>query len=109
MILDNVIYQYNQSAIRMDNNGRRLSSKRKRHINIRYYFITNRIINQEASAEFCPTLNMIGDYFTKELQGSQFCRFRNIVLSIHEDDIPAYNAYGRALLEELKLKLKIEK
>ena len=97
MIHDNVIYQDNQSAIRLENNGRRSSSKRKRHINIRYYFITDRIMNQEASVEFCPTFDMIGDYFTKALQGSQFCRFRNIVLGIYEDEIPAYNVSGTIL------------
>ena len=72
MINNNVIYQYNQSAIKLEKNGRRLSIKRKGRINIRYYFITDRIVNQEASVEFCPTLDMIGDYFTKLLQGSQF-------------------------------------
>ena len=56
---------------------------------MRYYFITDRIMNQKASVEFCPTFDMIGDYFTKALQGSQFRRFRNILLGIHEDDIPA--------------------
>ena len=80
-----------------------------RHINIRYYFITDRIINQEESVEFCPTFDMIGDYFTKALQGSQFRRFRSIVVGIHKDDTPAYNASGRALLEERKLKFKKEK
>ena len=59
--------------------------------------------------EFCPTFDMIGDYFTKALQRSQFRRFRNIIIGIHEDDIPAYNAYGRSFLEEQKLKLKKEK
>ena len=59
--------------------------------------------------EFCTTFYLIGDYFTKALQGSQFRRFRDIVLGIHEDEISAYNASGRALLEELKLKLKKEK
>ena len=59
--------------------------------------------------EFCPTLDVIGDYFTKSLQVSQFRRFHNIVIGIHEDDIPSYNAPRRALLEEQKLKLKIEK
>ena len=59
--------------------------------------------------ESCPTFDMIGDYSTKELQGSQFRRFRNIVIGIHEDDIPAYNVSGRALLEERKIKLKKEK
>ena len=52
---------------------------------------------------------MIGDDLTKALQGSQFHRFRNIVLGIHEDNITAYNASGRALLEGKKLKLKKEK
>ena len=109
MIHDNEIYQDNQSEIRLEKNGKRLSIKRKRHINIRYYFITDRIMKQEASAEFCPTFDMIGGYFTKALQGYQFCQFRNIVLGIHEDDIPAYNTSGRALIEERNLKLKKEK
>ena len=59
--------------------------------------------------ELFPTLDMIGDYFTKALQGSQFHRFRNIILGIHKDDIPAYNTSGRDFLEERKLKLKKEK
>ena len=100
MIHNNVIYQDNQSDIKPEKNGRRSSSKRTRRINIRYYFITDRIMKQEASVEFFPTLDMIGDYFTKALHGSQFRRLRNIILGIHEDDIPAYNASGRALLEE---------
>ena len=108
IIQDNVIYQDNKSAIRLYKNGRQSSSKRTRHINIRYYFITHRFMKKEASVEFCPTFDMIGDYLTKALQGSQFHRFRNIVLGIHEDNIPAYNASGRVLLEERKLKLKKE-
>ena len=65
MIHDNIIYQENQSAIKLEKNGRQSSSKRKRHIKIRYYFITDRIMKQEADVEFCPTRDMIGDYFTK--------------------------------------------
>ena len=56
--------------------------------------------------EFCPTLEMIGGYLTKVLQRCQFRQFRNIIFGIHEDDIPAYNAPGRDLLEKRKLKLK---
>ena len=106
MIHDNVIYQENQSAIRPEKNVKQYSSKRTRHINIRYYFITDRTMKQESSVEFRPTFDMIGDYFTKALQGYQFRRFRNIVIGIHEDDIPAYNASGRALLEERKIKFR---
>ena len=81
----------------------------KRHINTQYYFITDRIIKKEATVEFTPTLDMIENYFTKELQGSKLCRFRNIIIGIHEDYIPAYNEYGGSFIEEKKLKLKKEK
>ena len=66
-------------------------------------------MKKEASVEFCPTLDMVGDYFTKELYGPQFRQFRNIILGIHEDDIPAYNTSVIALIEERKLELKKEK
>ena len=89
MIHNNIIYQDNQSAIKLDNSGRQSISKRIRQINIRYYFITDRIMKQEASIEFCPNLDMIGDYLTKSLHGSQFRRFHNIIIGIHKDDIPA--------------------
>ena len=88
MINDNVIYQDNQNAIRLEKNVKRFSSKRTRHINIRYSFITDMIMKQEASVDFFPTFYIIGDHFTKALQGSQLRRFRNIVLGIHEYDIP---------------------
>ena len=109
MINDNVIYQDNQSAIRLEKNGRQPSSKSTRHINIRYYFITDRIIKKESSVKFCPTFDMIRDYFTKALLGSQFRRFHNIIIGIHEDDIPSYNASGGYFLEKRELKLKKEK
>ena len=97
-IHDNIIYQDNQSTIELDKNGRQLSSKRTRHINIRYYFITSRITNQEASMKLCPTLDMIGGYFAEAIQVSQFFHFRNIIIGIHGDDIPAYKASGRSFL-----------
>ena len=103
MIHNNVIYQDNQSDIKLEKNGRRSISRRKSHINIRYYFTTDRIMKQEASVEFCPTLDMIGYYFNQALHGYQFRQFRNIILGIHEDEIPAYNTSGRAFLEEQKL------
>ena len=66
-------------------------------------------MKQDSSVEFCLTLDRIGDYFTKALHGSQFHCFRNIILGIHEDNIPSYNASGRAFLEERQLKLKKKK
>ena len=51
-IHNNIIYQDNQSSIRWENNFRKSISKRTRHINIRYYFITDRVAMQEAYLDF---------------------------------------------------------
>ena len=56
--------------------------------------------------EFGATLDMIGGNSPKSLHRSQFPRSCSIIIGIHEDDIPAYNASVRALLEVRKLKLK---
>ena len=42
-IQDSVVYQDNQSAMLLANNGRASSSKWTRHMNIRYFFVTDRI------------------------------------------------------------------
>ena len=47
------------------------SGQRTRHINIRYYFITDRIAKNEVTVQYCPTGEMIADYFSKPLQGQQ--------------------------------------
>ena len=44
---ESIIYQDNQSTIRICNNGRASSSKRARHIDIRYFFITDCINSKE--------------------------------------------------------------
>ena len=69
-IHNNIIYQDNQIAIKLEKSGRQMRRKRTSHIKIMYYFITDRITNQEESVELCPTLENIGYYFTEELQGS---------------------------------------
>jgi hypothetical protein len=46
-VKDSVVYQDNQSAILLEKNGRGSSSKRTRHINIRYFFVADRIASGE--------------------------------------------------------------
>lgn len=38
---DNIVYQDNQSTMLLEKNGKASSSKRTRHINIRYFFVTD--------------------------------------------------------------------
>jgi Reverse transcriptase (RNA-dependent DNA polymerase) len=82
-VSDNVVYQDNQSAMLLQNNGRMSSSKRTRHIDIRYFFVTDNIQNKNMRVEYCPTDDMLADFFTKPLQGSKYRRFRSMVLNLN--------------------------
>ena len=71
-INENILYQDNQSAMLSEKNGRAYSSKRTHHINISHFFVTDHCFAGELNVNYCPTLNMMGDYFTKPIQGSFF-------------------------------------
>ncbi len=79
---DTIVYQDNKSAILMQENGKASCSKCTKHINIRYFFITDRIKKKELRVEWLPTENMIADYMTKPLQGSLFKRFRDQIMGV---------------------------
>ena len=82
---DNVVYQDNQSAILLERNGQKSSGKRTRHIDIRYYFITDRIANKEVRVEYCPTDDMTSDTLTKPLQGTKFRQYQQRMLNLPMD------------------------
>jgi hypothetical protein len=82
-VQDNTLYHDNQSAMLLKNSGRASSSKRTQHINVRYFFVTDRIKSNELSVEYCPTGEMVADYFTKPLQGSAFCKLRDIIMNVY--------------------------
>ena len=85
------VNQDNQSAMLLENNGRKSSGKRTRHINIRYFFITDRIEQGEIRVQYCPTDDMIGDFFTKPLQGAKFRKFRDIIMNCDGEKILSIN------------------
>jgi hypothetical protein len=66
----------------LEKNGKDSSSKRTKHINIWYFFITNRVSKEEVLAVWCPTGDMIGDYATKPLQGALFRKFRDQIMGV---------------------------
>ena len=85
-VKDNVLYQYNMSTMLLAKNGRASSGKRTRHINIRYFFVKDRIESKEMRVEHCPTDNMTGDFLTKPLQGSKFYKFRKEIMNLQDDE-----------------------
>jgi hypothetical protein len=76
-VKENIVYQDNLSAMLLEKNGKASSSKRTKHINIRYYFVTDRIKKGELTVEWCPTGEMTGDFMTKTNQGAVFKKFRD--------------------------------
>jgi hypothetical protein len=79
-VKDNVLFQGNKSSILLEKNGKASSSKRTKHINIRYFFITDRVKKDEVSVVWCPAGDMIGDFATKLLQGALFLKFRDQIM-----------------------------
>jgi hypothetical protein len=85
-IENNILYQDNKSSILLETNGRGSSGKRTRHIDVRYFFIADRVKSGQIRIEHCPTGIMIADYFTKALQGALFVKLRNMIMG--NTDIP---------------------
>jgi hypothetical protein len=77
-----ILNQDNQSTIKLSDNGKASSGKGTRHINIRYFFITDRIARKEVAIQYCPTKEMVADYFTKPLQGILFYKFRDQIMGV---------------------------
>ena len=65
--------------------GKGSSSRRTRHIDVRYLFVTDKIKKGDVRVSFCPTHNMISDFFTKPPQGTQFIHMRSKILNLPSD------------------------
>jgi len=75
-------YQDNKRTILLSENGRLQSSKQTRHLNLRYFFVTDKIQKGEVKVAYCPMENMLADFFTKPLQGSAFRKMWDIILNL---------------------------
>ena len=81
-VTENIIYQDNESSILLEVNGKASSGKRTKHINMRYFFITDRAQKGDVSVKWCPTGDMTGDFWTKPEQGAMFKRFRDQIMGV---------------------------
>ena len=68
----------------LEENGKTSSSKKTRHIDIWYYFVTDHIARGKMSLAYCPTDAMVADYFTKPLQGTRFRKFRTMIMNYQD-------------------------
>ena len=81
-IQDNILFQDNKSAMLLESNGRKSAGKRSRHLNIRFFFVTDQKEKNRLSIQFCPTDEMIGDFMTKPLHGKKFKQFRQVIMNL---------------------------
>ena len=95
--MSNVLFQDNQSAIRIERNGRNSCTGNSRHIDVRYFWVKDVVDRKEIKIEYCPTEQMLADYFTKPLNGRLFKYFRDIIMGY----IPI-----RELIEKTRSKMK---
>ena len=72
----NILYQENMSAMLLEKNRKKYSTKNTKNINVRYYFRKNWVETGDVVIKHLPTEKMLGDHFTKKLQGNLFrnCR-----------------------------------
>ena len=100
-----ILFQDNMSAMLLEKNGRASSSKRTRHIKLRYFFIKDCVDKGEIMIEHCPTEEMVGDFFTKPLQGKLFYRLRDLIM--HIDPSSSHHSVHRSVLRQVRFKEQI--
>ena len=92
------LYQDNESAIKLLKFGRKSSSRRTRHFDIRFFGIKDKLRLNNIDIEYCPTECMVADFFTKPLQGRLFKILRRIIMGI--DPISSLEINGDSLPKE---------
>ena len=81
-VQENIVFQDNRSAMLLEKNGKASSGKRTKHINIRYFFVTDRIKKGDLKVDWCPTDEMSAHFWTKPNQGSLFRKFRDRIMGV---------------------------
>ena len=78
-----LIDQDNQSTLAMLEKGQ-ATGPTSRHINIRYFWLTDRILNGEVRVRYVESGDMTADALTKPLQGHLFYKHRTTLLNTTE-------------------------
>jgi hypothetical protein len=73
------VYQDNMSTLNLIKRGTS-NSDHTRHINIRTFWISDRVLSNELYFQHLPTADMIADILTKPLQGQQLMKLRARIL-----------------------------
>jgi len=68
--------------MKLAQNGEASSGKRTRHFDIKMFYITDLIHQDECMVKYCPTDDIIADYNTKPLVGNKFKVFIDLIMNL---------------------------
>ena len=93
------LHQDNTSPIRLGEGGKAPSTKRTRHIDIRYFFVTDRLkaSGSRLDIQHCPTGGVSAGLLAKPLQGSLPRGHRDTIIGVSASEFDNYrNSYNAA-------------
>ena len=83
-----VLHQDNMSAMKIEKNGQMSMGRKTKHMEIRYFYVKDRVTGNNMTIRYCPTEKMIADFFTKPLQGELFRKFRAVIMGhVHLNEV----------------------
>ena len=74
-----LVHQDNLSTMRLIENNKS-TSQRTLHIDVKYFFLRDRLLRKQLKLVHTPTEEMIADILTKPLQGLQFTKLRALMM-----------------------------
>lgn len=84
------VLQDNTSTKQLVEFGCQSQGKNTRHIEIWYFYITEKIKDGHMQVFYCPMRAMVADYFTKALHGSLFQTHSNTIMGVTADNLFQY-------------------
>ena len=77
-----IIYEDNTACLAIANNP--ITSKRARHIKVKYHYIRQLIEDKELIVKYMPTDDMLADIFTKPLDKDKHNKFTRLIMNIKD-------------------------
>jgi hypothetical protein len=87
LALPRILQQDSTAAIAMENNH--MSTSMTKHIRVKYLFLRDLVLRKEVNVVYCPTAELLADFFTKPLDRVTFLYFRDQMMVVLPDAILA--------------------
>ena len=100
---EDVLMQHNQSCVLMHKNYPFSVGKGSKHVNVRYFFVVDKIENKEVRVACCPTEETVADFSSKPLQGKIFVIHRNAMLGVSAEEFDVYKQWYKEAIKRYDL------